>query len=333
MSPDVVVDVGDTRIKSGRCQDGQVVQTAGLAPDTRSAGRSSGSVAAPRRQPLGADRRASGPPRRPGRVGASPARRNGARDDPGPRAAAARLEREIPDYVGIDRLLDAVAVNTCRQPGTPAVIIDAGSAVTVDWVNEQGASAVADLPGLRLMIKTLNDYTALLPLIPLPHAEPPVPGVSTPAAMEAGVFWAVAGGVQGLIETHSAASAVAPEIHLTGGAALLATVLPGARYWPNMTLRRSAAQLADHGATWVAVLTPPGRAALASLALHGPQTWQTVRSLFQPRSGKPLPENAPQPGRFWLGRLGHEPADEVVLAVRSPLDVEIHCHGGREVVR
>src|SRR5262249_59945377 len=44
----------------------------------------------------------------------------------------------------------------------------------------------------------------------------------------------------------------------------------------------------------------------------------------------------PTPGQFWLGRLGAELADEVVLAVkRGQPDpwVELHCHGGREVVR
>ena len=44
----------------------------------------------------------------------------------------------------------------------------------------------------------------------------------------------------------------------------------------------------------------------------------------------------PQPGRFLLGRLGGEVADEVVLAVRrmGPSQrLELHCHGGRAAVR
>ncbi len=88
--------------------------------------------------------------------------------------------------------------------------------------------------------------------------------------------------------------------------------------------------------TWVACLTPPGRAAIATLALHGPRAWETVRTLFQPRSRKPLPatpDSAKLRGRTWLGRLGRELADEVVLSVLTPSDLELHCHGGREVVR
>jgi tRNA modification GTPase len=47
-----------------------------------------------------------------------------------------------------------------------------------------------------------------------------------------------------------------------------------------------------------------------------------------------LPEG-PEPGTLWLGRFGAELADEVVLAVKQVLPVpwvEIHCHGGKEVV-
>jgi tRNA modification GTPase len=87
--------------------------------------------------------------------------------------------------------------------------------------------------------------------------------------------------------------------------------------------------------TLVACLTPPGRGALATLGLAGPRAWEAVRPLFRTRSGGELPA-APEAGRFWLGRLGEDVADEVVLAVKSagpsPL-LEIHGHGGREVLR
>src|SRR5262249_46286309 len=83
--------------------------------------------------------------------------------------------------------------------------------------------------------------------------------------------------------------------------------------------------------SWVACLTPAGQAAIATLGLHDPQAWPALRGLFRTRSGKSLPES-PTQGRFWLGRLGTDVADEVVLAVRAPA-LEVHCHAGREVVR
>src|SRR5258708_7892406 len=83
--------------------------------------------------------------------------------------------------------------------------------------------------------------------------------------------------------------------------------------------------------TTVTYLTPPGTAALAVLALHGPEAWSILRGLFQPT----LPEQ-PRPGTFRLGRMGDELGrDEVVLAVKTgpvwPI-IEIHCHGGRQVL-
>jgi len=82
------------------------------------------------------------------------------------------------------------------------------------------------------------------------------------------------------------------------------------------------------------VLTPPGKAALATVGLCGPRAWDIARTLFRPRNGKPLPEQ-PQPQRYWLGSVGEELADEGILAVRSvqPLAVELHVHGSREVLR
>jgi tRNA modification GTPase len=85
--------------------------------------------------------------------------------------------------------------------------------------------------------------------------------------------------------------------------------------------------------TWVACLTPPGRGALGTLGLFGPRAWDVLRELFRPRHGS-LPPSPPA-GRFWLGRLGDEVADEVVVAVRrsSPVPwVEVHGHGGPEVL-
>jgi tRNA modification GTPase len=89
--------------------------------------------------------------------------------------------------------------------------------------------------------------------------------------------------------------------------------------------------------TYVACLTPAGSAAIATLALHGPRAWEVVRDLWQPGSpsAAQLPE-APEPGWSTLGRLGQELADEVVVAMKRSVPipwVEVHCHGGREVVR
>jgi tRNA modification GTPase len=89
--------------------------------------------------------------------------------------------------------------------------------------------------------------------------------------------------------------------------------------------------------TYAALLTPSGAGAIACLALYGPKAWEVARASFRPRSsaGSPLP-TLPKVGPLWLGMLGESTADEVVITVKRaepvPL-VEVHCHGGREVVR
>lgn len=93
--------------------------------------------------------------------------------------------------------------------------------------------------------------------------------------------------------------------------------------------------------TLAACLTPPGRGAIAALAIRGARAWEAVRELFRTHStnSKKLPTN-PELGRIWLGRIGEKDsataADEVVVtAVQiDPVPwVEVHCHGGVEVVR
>jgi tRNA modification GTPase len=93
--------------------------------------------------------------------------------------------------------------------------------------------------------------------------------------------------------------------------------------------------VASQDATYVAVLTPPGTAAIATLALHGPRAWTIARALFRPRQGTLA--DAPVLGRTWVGRLGDpaQGADDVFMAARPAHDgawIEIHSHGGREVL-
>jgi type III pantothenate kinase len=146
---------------------------------------------------------------------------------------------EYPNKAGIDRLLNAVAANARRRQGVPAAIIDAGSAVTVDYIDEAGAYCGGTIfPGVRLMMHALNEYTALLPLVEVSQPVPKVPCSSTIEAMQAGVFWAVAGGIQTVVNQLAQQAKQTPEIFLTGGDALLLqpTLQPAVWLWPTMTL-------------------------------------------------------------------------------------------------
>jgi type III pantothenate kinase len=237
MRPNVVVDVGNSRIKWGLCGPDALRATCSLPPDEPAAWRRQmelwtdarglwvvAGVHPPRRDQLTAWLRDCG-------------QRVRLLDDPNELPLRVLVAR--PDHVGVDRLLDAVAANSRRTTGTPAVVVDAGSAVTVDLVDGSGAFAGgAILPGMRLMAKALHDYTALLPLLPPPEKPPTVPGTTTTAAMELGIFWAAAGGVQALVSEYRSRCRSRIEVFLTGGDCWqLNPAIPEAAWvWPEMTL-------------------------------------------------------------------------------------------------
>jgi type III pantothenate kinase len=236
--PNLVVDIGNSRIKWGLCTPEAVTQSASLPPDDPAAWQQqleAWQLRGPLQWVLSAVQ-----PENCARLAEWVAGR-------GDRVTQLqwadqlplRVLLEKPDHVGIDRLLDAVAANRRRRPGHSAVLIDAGSAVTVDWVDDDGAfRGGAILPGLRLMAHALHDYTALLPLIPIPTELPEMPGTSTRDAMAVGIVWTVVGGIRAILERLRPQTGDAPDVFLTGGdAALLRAGLPGdVLYWPLMTL-------------------------------------------------------------------------------------------------
>ncbi len=138
------------------------------------------------------------------------------------------IEVDFPDKVGIDRLLNAIAANARRLPGQIAIVIDSGTATTVDLVDETGAfRGGAILPGFELGAKALHQYTALLPLIQHHRLHDRVPaavGRHTTEALESGLYWGHVGAVKQLIESirseHPTPPGVsAPLVMLSGGAA------------------------------------------------------------------------------------------------------------------
>lgn len=154
-----------------------------------------------------------------------------------------------PDRVGIDRLLDAVAANMLRAPGRPAVVVDVGTAITVDLVSADGAfCGGAILPGIAMSARALAEFTDLLPQVDIADLgePPPLVGKSTAQAMRSGLFWSAAGAVRELASRMLAEQQPAngppeprsPSIFLTGGAAAAMAGLLGSQvcFVPHLTL-------------------------------------------------------------------------------------------------
>ncbi len=240
MRPHVVADIGNTRIKWGLCAEvGTDFRATAALPDDPAAWRQQlhdwshltgpltwvlASVQPPRCERLRDWLRGRG-------------------DTVSVLASVRQLPLEVavprPDLVGIDRLLDAVAARGALAPGTGAVLIDAGSAVTVDWLDEEHVfRGGAIFPGVRLMAEALHRYTALLPLVTVREPVPSLPADATTPAMQAGIFLAVSGGIKEATQHYRQQARRPPALFLTGGdAELLAPALgPGAVVWKNQTL-------------------------------------------------------------------------------------------------
>ena len=115
-----------------------------------------------------------------------------------------------PARVGIDRLLAAFAANRLRAPQKAAIVIDLGTAITVDLVEVDGGFAGgAILPGIGTAGSALADQTDALPHIQLSHSSgPPAPlGKSTAAAIEAGLYWGAVGAIEKLVSELSRSDA------------------------------------------------------------------------------------------------------------------------------
>src|SRR5262249_56922787 len=78
-----------------------------------------------------------------------------------PRQLPLEVRLEHPERVGIDRLLNAVAARLCwERRRLPAVVADAGSAVTVDWLGRaRGVPGGRPLPRLPLLGHAPHAFT------------------------------------------------------------------------------------------------------------------------------------------------------------------------------
>ncbi|MBX3406858.1 MAG: type III pantothenate kinase [Phycisphaeraceae bacterium] len=227
MTPDMLlVSIGNTRtriaqVQGGKLQPSRVMDnadpgTAAAIADAAQAGREGGalpmllaSVNSAAAEKYETDL---------GRAGVSVMRFG--RDVPIP----VRTTLEDDSTVGHDRLLDALgAFSRARQA---CIVIDAGTAVTVDFVDGEGTfhgGVIA--PGAQMMLDALHERTSALPAVRLaPEGIAPGPtpfGKTTPQAMTLGVSGAVRGLVHDLIDRYAEFYGAYPRVIATGGDAAL----------------------------------------------------------------------------------------------------------------
>ncbi len=152
-----------------------------------------------------------------------------------------------PEQIGADRLANASAIH--QRCGTPAIVIDFGTAVTFDVVGLSRRSQQAKTespgsylggviaPGLSSLTEYLHRRTALLPQIDLAEPESAI-GKSTTAAMRAGAVYGYRGMIREILGAIRSELEADPMVVATGGdAPLIAGGLPEIReVVPDLTL-------------------------------------------------------------------------------------------------
>jgi len=103
-----------------------------------------------------------------------------------------------PHEVGADRLVNSVA--GVARYGAPLIIVDFGTAITLDIISPDGAYLGGTIsPGLGTGMEALFGKTARLPKVSL-EAPPSVIGNTTMASIQAGIMYGNAGLVDRLVE-------------------------------------------------------------------------------------------------------------------------------------
>jgi type III pantothenate kinase len=241
VTPDVVVDIGNSRMKWGRCAGGAVAEMVSLALDDASAWQEQ------------LARWGLAPPHAWVIASVNPAVAYRFEDwliDRGERVLNLDVHRDVPvgyavdapEQVGIDRVLSALAAHCLAHPH-PAVVVSVGTAVTIDLIDAKGVfQGGVIFPGPRLMAQSLNDHTAKLPLVDAGSLPTVVaPGKNTNDAILAGIRAAVVGAAV-LLVNHYADQAEAPWVFVTGGAAgdlsrfHFGKRFKGTRFVPTLTL-------------------------------------------------------------------------------------------------
>lgn len=103
-----------------------------------------------------------------------------------------------PNAVGADRIVNAVA--TGRHYGFPAIIVDIGTAATVEAVNGEACYlGGAIFTGLNVALDALISRTSKLPSVDLEGPAPRAIATNTPDSIRSGFVYGYAGAIDALI--------------------------------------------------------------------------------------------------------------------------------------
>ena len=109
-----------------------------------------------------------------------------------------KIEYRTPHTLGTDRIAALIGALSL-SPGKNILVIDAGSAITVDFVGKEGTYNGGNIsPGIKMRLKALHEFTGRLPLVEK-EGDTPFLGHDTETAIRSGVFQGVCHEIEGYI--------------------------------------------------------------------------------------------------------------------------------------
>jgi type III pantothenate kinase len=126
-----------------------------------------------------------------------------------------RVLTDVPEQTGVDRVLNVAAAYEQMQKA--CVVVDAGTAITVDCCNDAGeflGGAIA--PGISMQLDALHERTAKLPRVSFSQPTGAW-GRSTEQAILHGIYQGARGMVKELVEQYATALGNWPDLIATGG--------------------------------------------------------------------------------------------------------------------
>lgn len=149
------------------------------------------------------------------------------------------LHIDQPNLVGVDRIVNAVALQSVLPVGNSGIVVDFGTATTLDVVSAEGVFVGGViLPGVEISLDALYARAAALKPVSL-LAPDNVIGTNTADCLRSGATYGAAAQIDGLCERIEQQLGVSCHVISTGGLATIVTPLSSRiqQHDPMLTLR------------------------------------------------------------------------------------------------
>ena len=109
------------------------------------------------------------------------------------------INYRTPGTLGSDRVAAAVGAWS-EAPGRNMLVIDAGTAITIDFVGKDGKYNGGNIaPGIKMRLRALHEYTSRLPMVDK-EGDTPTIGYDTETAIRSGVINGICHEIEGYID-------------------------------------------------------------------------------------------------------------------------------------